>query len=278
MSTSPGPGTGSGTSSQRRTSGPPGSVMTTARMGLSFARWPVCRWMAEAANCATTGLSAQPRAPQVATECHRTGALGIEIACALAYARIDGRTPPACAPTPEDQGGRPVTTNNDTPQIFGPGAGIPDAFAGDWRDILAGRPAADPHEEDDPSGSHEDQAHRAADGWAGWGEPGEPETAGPGYPQPAFYPREEEYPAGPGYLPVPRDRPPARNHQPAPGQPGYPQGPGYAVDAGYATDADYARQLGYPQDPGYGPEGGDYPEDAGYLPDLGFVADAGPVP
>ena len=171
-----------------------------------------------------------------------------------------------------------MTTNNDTPQIFGPGAGIPDDFAGDWRDILAGRPAADPHEEDDPSSSHEDQAHPAADGWAGWGEPGEPETAGPGYPQPAFYPREEEYPAGPGYLPVPRDRPPARNHQPAPGQPGYPQGPGYAVDAGYATDADYARQLGYPQDPGYGPEGGDYPEDAGYLPDLGFVADAGPVP
>jgi len=133
-----------------------------------------------------------------------------------------------------------VTTNNDTPQIFGPGAGTPDDFAGDWRDILAGRPAADPHEEDDP--------------------------------------REEEYPAGPGYLLVPRDQPPARNHQPAPGQPGYPQGPGYAVDAGYATDADYARQLGYPQDPGYGPEGGDYPEDAGYLPDLGFVADAGPVP
>jgi hypothetical protein len=90
-----------------------------------------------------------------------------------------------------------VTTNNDTPQIFGPDAGAPDDFAGDWRDILAGRPAADPHEEDDPSGSHEDQAH-PADGWAGWDEPGEPETAGPGYPQPAFYPREEESPAGPG--------------------------------------------------------------------------------
>src|SRR5262245_38611300 len=30
MTTSPGPGTGSGTSSQRRTSGSPGSVMTTA--------------------------------------------------------------------------------------------------------------------------------------------------------------------------------------------------------------------------------------------------------
>jgi MinD-like ATPase involved in chromosome partitioning or flagellar assembly len=214
-----------------------------------------------------------------------------------------------------------VTTDNDTPQIFGPGAGTGvgtgAGFSGDWRDILAGRPAADPDGEDDPDGPREDQANPAADEWAGWGEPGRPEMTDPGYPQSPLHPRQEEYPAGPDYLPIQRNRPPERTQPPAQAQPGYPQGPGYAMDAGYPADADYARQLGYPQDPGYGPEGagypqdpgygpegagypqepgygpeggdysqepgygpegGDYPQDGRYLPDLGFVADDGPVP
>ena len=183
-----------------------------------------------------------------------------------------------------------MTTDNDTPQTFGPGAGTDAGFPGDWHDVLAARPPDDPHEEGDQG----DQAYPAADGWAGWGDPGEPETAVSGYPYPARHPREEEYPAGPGYLPVQRDRPPVRNHQAAHGQPGDPPGPGYAaeaghaaeagyaVEAGYAADADYPRQLGYPQDPGYGPEGGDYPEgeypEGDYLLGLGFVAEVGAVP
>jgi MinD-like ATPase involved in chromosome partitioning or flagellar assembly len=151
-----------------------------------------------------------------------------------------------------------VTTNNDTPQIFGPGAAADDDFSADWRDILAGQPAAETHDDEDAGDPDEDQAHPAGNGWAGWGERAEPPAA-PGYPQPA----------------------PA----PAPGQPGYPPGPGYAVDAGYAADAGYARQLGYPQDPGYGPEPGYAPEagyepgygpEAGYEPDAGYQAEAGP--
>jgi MinD-like ATPase involved in chromosome partitioning or flagellar assembly len=174
-----------------------------------------------------------------------------------------------------------VTTNNDTPRIFGPEAGTDEDFSSDWTGLLAGPPAADVGDEDEPSGAQDDQAHPVGREWGGWDEYAEPEPAGPGSWQPAFYPREEEHPVGAGYTPVPPDLPSARDHQPTRGQPGYAQEPGYAVDGGYADyppDAGYARQVGYPQDPGYGPGHEDYPAAAGYPPDLGLVADVGHVP
>src|SRR5208282_394081 len=114
MTTSPGPGTGSGTSSQRRTSGSPGSVMTTACIPSPS---PLCGSQA----CQLCHLQAisQTGSRVIATQRHHASALGVEIARYLPYARRDAPTRPACALTHEDQEGRPVTMNNDTPQIFG---------------------------------------------------------------------------------------------------------------------------------------------------------------
>ncbi len=125
-----------------------------------------------------------------------------------------------------------MTTNNDTPQTFGPANHDADGRSDDYR---IPRP--------------DDQAHPAANGWAGWTEPTGPAAAGQGYPQPAFYPHDLENPPGPEYAP----------------------------DAGFAPDAGYPRQLGYPQDPGYEPEA-EQAAEAGYLPDLGFTPDASAVP
>src|SRR5260370_34890694 len=112
MTTSPGPGTGSGTSSHRTTSGPPGSVMTTARMYPSCVRQPGVPSLPSPGHLLN-------REAGIATECHHSGALGIEIVRDLAYARRDVRTRPAGATHHEDQEGPHVTMKNDTPQIFG---------------------------------------------------------------------------------------------------------------------------------------------------------------
>jgi MinD-like ATPase involved in chromosome partitioning or flagellar assembly len=132
-----------------------------------------------------------------------------------------------------------VTTNNDTPQTFGPAGHDADGRSDDYR---SPRP--------------DDQAHPAVNGWAGWGEPAEPAAAaGQGYPQPAFYPHDLEYPPSPEHAPD----------------------AGFARDAGFAPDAGYPRRLGYPQDPGYEPEA-ERAAELGYLPDLGFPPDASAVP
>jgi MinD-like ATPase involved in chromosome partitioning or flagellar assembly len=137
-----------------------------------------------------------------------------------------------------------VTTNNDTPQTFGPADHEADGGSDDYR---IPRP--------------DDQAHPAANGWAGWGEPAEPAPAGQGYPQPAFYPHDLEYPPGPEYAP----------------DAGFAPGTGFARETGFAPDGGYPRQLGYPQDPGYEPEA-EQAAQPGYLPDLGFTPDPGAVP
>ena len=62
---------------------------------------------------------------------------------------------PDARPTHEDQEGRPVTMNNDTPQIFG-------ADAHDY--------PRDPG----PFPEHDGDAFTAFQGWAGWGDRVEP--------------------------------------------------------------------------------------------------------
>src|SRR5271169_3843045 len=132
-------------------------------------------------------------------------------------------TRPACAPTHEDQEGRPVTMNNDTPQIFGEDEHDYPADAGSFPE-------------------HDGDAFQAFDGWAGWGDRVEPVAPDDDYPQPSFSPYssepssyEPEYPQRPG-----------PGH---PGQPGYPQGPGYAPDSSYARRVGYPQDLQDPQDP-----------------------------
>ena len=161
-----------------------------------------------------------------------------------------------------------MTTNNDTPQIFGPGAHDDDVFPGEWQDGPADPVGSDTEFAD--AESHPDANGHAMAAEAGpAGEAGRdmPPSANPSsasssappddYPQPSFYPPATEYPRAPGYRPVPADQPAQRNHHPAPRQPGDPPGPGYAADASYT------RQLGYPQDPGYANHF-EYPDDTGY--------------
>ena len=166
------------------------------------------------------------------------------------------------APTHEDQGGRLVTTNNDTPRIFSDGASADSdsdsdsgTFGREWR----GEPDAawfGWEEQSEPADGHPQPSFDVADE----GYPGEPETPQyPGYPEVPGYPREPEYPSGPGYAPLPPDHA------------GYPAGPGYVPDSGHAHDLGYPHEgwyepaSGYPRDPGYPPHAG-YPRDPGYPP------------
>jgi MinD-like ATPase involved in chromosome partitioning or flagellar assembly len=158
-----------------------------------------------------------------------------------------------------------VTTNNDTPQVYGEGergdgpfGGDDGPFGGQWGDEadgadLAGAGRPDGPADAEPYGS-----------WFGW----RPESApagGDGYLKRSFYlgdegyPPEPEYPRGPGYAPLP---PEYRGS----GEPGYPAGPGYAPASGYAHDLGYQRDLGYPHDGWNGPRG-IVPPDYGYAPD-----------
>ncbi len=148
-----------------------------------------------------------------------------------------------------------MTTNNDTPQIFDPGAPDDDVYPGEWPDG-AGRagPGAGP---------------AGPGAFDAWGEEFEGGAADRDDPQPSSHSRAAEYPQGIGYTPDPGDQPVPRNHHPVPGEPGYPPGPGDAADA------DYARQLGYPQDPGYGPGPADEADPA-YEADSAYEADPGP--
>ncbi len=162
--------------------------------------------------------------------------------------------------THEDQEGRPVTMNNDTPQIFG----------------------EDAHDYAPDAGSfpeHDREAFPAFYGWAGWGDRVEPVAPYDDHPQPSFSPYQPS-----SYQPSSYQ--PENPQRPGPGQPGYPQGPGYASDSGYTRRLGYPqdpgddRDLGYPPDVSYAPDAEyaaavSYPPDHRYLADLGFAEDPG---
>ena len=112
-----------------------------------------------------------------------------------------------------------MTTNNDTPQIFGPGAHDDDAPA-EWHEGPA-----------DPAGSRPD--------------PGDQPAPGNHYPVDASYPRQLGYPQDPGYP----------NHLEYPEDTGYANGAGYPDGTVYPAAPEYlaAADLGYSPDAGYAP-------------------------
>jgi MinD-like ATPase involved in chromosome partitioning or flagellar assembly len=124
-----------------------------------------------------------------------------------------------------------VTTNNDTPQIFGPGAHDDDAPAG-WHEG-----PADPADPADPAGSR----------------PGPRDQPAPGnhYPVDASYPRQLGYPQDPGYP----------NHLEYPDDTGYANGADYPDGTVYPAAPDYLADpdLGYapPMEPLAGLEFGE---------------------
>ena len=112
-----------------------------------------------------------------------------------------------------------MTTNNDTPQIFGPGAHDDDAPA-EWHEGPA-----------DPAGPRPDPSDQPA--------------PGNHYPVDASYPRQLGYPQDPGYP----------NHLEYPEDTGYANGAGYPDGAVYPAAPEYlaAADLGYSPDAGYAP-------------------------
>jgi MinD-like ATPase involved in chromosome partitioning or flagellar assembly len=112
-----------------------------------------------------------------------------------------------------------VTTNNDTPQIFGPGAHDDDAPA-EWHDGPA-----------DPDGSRPDPRDQPA--------------PGNHYPVDASYPRQVGYPQDPGYP----DHPEELDDTGYANGADYPDGPVYPAAPEYLAAAD----LDYPPDAGYPP-------------------------
>ena len=109
-----------------------------------------------------------------------------------------------------------MTTNNDTPQIFGPGAHDDDAPA-EWHE--------DPADPADPAGSRPDPRDQPA--------------PGNHYPVDASYPRQLGYPQDPGYP----------NHLEYPDDTGYANGADYPDGTVYPAAPHY---LADP-DPGYAP-------------------------
>jgi MinD-like ATPase involved in chromosome partitioning or flagellar assembly len=147
------------------------------------------------------------------------------------------------------EGGQPVTTNNDTPRVFGDGTRDDGPFGRDWRDEADG---ADPV----GAGSPDDPADAEPYGsWLGWEEP--------------------EYPRGPGFAPLPPDHT-------GPGEPGYPAGTGYVPGSGYAPGPGYPHEgwvgadwrYGYPADVHYA-SGPGYGHDADAVPPMESLLDAG---
>ncbi len=140
-----------------------------------------------------------------------------------------------------------MTTNNDTPQIFGPGAHDDDAPA-EWHEG-----PADPA---DPAGPRPDPRDQPA----------------PGNPSPvdASYPRQLGYPQDPGYP----------NHLEYPDDTGYANGAGYPDGTVYPAAPEYlaAADLGYSPDAGYAPPmeplaGLEFGESAGQDPRLATASD-----
>ena len=117
---------------------------------------------------------------------------------------------PDARPTHEDQEGRPVTKNNDTPQIFG-------------------EDAHDYPQDPGPSPEHDGEAFTVFQGWAGWGARVEPVAPGDDYSRRSG-PGQPGYPQGAGYAP---DSGYARRA-------GYPQDPGDDGGLGYLPDRSYA--------------------------------------
>src|SRR6185312_10045962 len=140
---------------------------------------------------------------------------------------------------------RPVTMNNDTPQVFG--------------DDTHDHPHdAYPHDPGPPS-DQDGEDFPPFRGWASWGERVEPVGPDDEYPQPSFS----------AYEPASYEM--EYRHRPAPGQPGYPPNHGYTADYGYTADRGYTSDLGFAGDPGYA-------GNSGYAGNPGFGRDAEPVP
>jgi MinD-like ATPase involved in chromosome partitioning or flagellar assembly len=118
-------------------------------------------------------------------------------------------------PPHEDQEGRLVTMNNDTPQVFGE----------DTRDypVYPG-PMVGRDDEDFPA-------------FRGWGQRVEPLAPDEEYPQPSFE----------GYEPASYQ--PYYPPRPGPGPQGYPPGPGYVPGPGYAEDPGYGGNASFERYP-----------------------------
>jgi MinD-like ATPase involved in chromosome partitioning or flagellar assembly len=164
------------------------------------------------------------------------------------------------------EGAQPVTTNNDTPRVFGDGTRDDGPFGRGWRDEAGG---ADPVGAGSPDNPADAEPYGS---WLGWEAESWPPGSGDGYPQPSFYPgdqgypTEPEYPRGPGFAPLPPEHT-------GPGEPGYPAGPGYVPDSGYAPG------LGYPHDGWVGADSRyGYPADVHYASGPGYGHDADAVP
>jgi MinD-like ATPase involved in chromosome partitioning or flagellar assembly len=184
-----------------------------------------------------------------------------------------------------------VTTNNDTPQIFGDGVRHNDPFGREWRDEADGAAFPDDAGFADDAGPDGPSGTGPYGPWSGWEAQAEA-ADGDGYPRFSFhpgdqgYPPEPEYPRGPGYPPLPPDHP-------GPGELGYPTGLGYPPEAGYLgyahddwTGLDSSAPSvpsapsdsghGYPPDPGFPPDGRPAPDSRylGYAPEPGYGRDA----
>jgi MinD-like ATPase involved in chromosome partitioning or flagellar assembly len=178
-----------------------------------------------------------------------------------------------------------VTTNNDTPPMFGEGARRDTASDNERGDRTGDPDPAGSGLPDDPDGSAEMDGADGAEPylpWADWPEPARQEADDAAFPPPSFgppepeyrwdsgratrsgYPMEPEYPRGPGFAPIPADHP-------GPGEPGYPAGPGYVPDSGYRP------QPGYPQHTWNQHRSGPAPGLV-YAQDPGHVRDADAVP
>jgi MinD-like ATPase involved in chromosome partitioning or flagellar assembly len=147
-----------------------------------------------------------------------------------------------------------VTTNDDTPQVFGEDA-HDDAFFGEDEPYF--RPGLAPFSspgapEAVPFPSRDDQAFPATTRWVGWSDRVEPLAPGDDHPRPSFHPREPEFDRDTGYashLEYVDDL----------GYPGYPRAVGRASGVGYASDADYAPDVDYAADPGFAHDAGPVP-------------------
>jgi MinD-like ATPase involved in chromosome partitioning or flagellar assembly len=196
-----------------------------------------------------------------------------------------------------------VTTDNDTPQMFGEGPRHDVAFDPEWHDGTDDAAYVGADLAEDPDGPAEmDQAEEASEAdprtptgqhpasvylqgsgpfpeqdrstspavnaWAGRGERTEPDAGGNGYPWPSSYPAGPAYPEELGSLQALRQQsyPDRLGHLDSfrhPQPPEYPQGPGFAP---VPRDYPGPAEPGYPVGPGYAPGPGN-PHEPGYPQD-----------
>ncbi len=140
-----------------------------------------------------------------------------------------------------------MTTNNDTPQILGPGVPDDDVFPGEWPDGPAGSDAG-------------------SDDFDGWGEEIEGMVD-------ADYTRQLGYPQDPGYGPGPADE--ADPGYEADSGSGYANHVAYLNDTGYANGADY---VDYPAAPEYATDAGRAAQTEYFAPGADPVPPMEPLP